>query len=361
MKEEKLIQNLLDQAKSETPQLSFETVAKRFEATAPTTLIEITKSWIMNNIYLNTLLILTTAGIFIFTNTVDQMESSQEITQVMKSIQSEVPIIISPSDSETIAITPDTEVIENPVISLSSNTTSGIGIAKTEESAPLATPKDDSAIEVDASNSLPAELDEDRNISISIPDTKEEADIGKGPIYTDQRLATIPDINFDNPNLEIKSYGQTIDTQVYASGSINEGLAHQNSDLATAAEKRQVQLLLKRSDDAVAAKKFERALRAAGLQVKMQTEFIQGNQLMDQFSIRLKHDKGLKYRLKGKGFDRFEMKLYFDQNDQLQYFLYSFNEKKFSGKVPLNCTGRIIEVFGEGHSSSSSSISIEEQ
>jgi len=295
----------LDQAKGETPKLSFETVAKRFEATAPATLIEITQSWIMNNIYLNTLLILTTAGIFIFANTVDQMESSQEITQVAKSIQSEVPIIVSPSNSEAIEISPATEVIENPVNSLSSNPTRGISVTKAEAPASLAISKDDSVVDKDDSNLLPAELGEDRNLAISIPDAKKGADIEKDPVYTDQRLATIPHITFDNPDLEIKNYGQSIETQGYASESINEGLVNQNSDLATAAEKRQVHLLLKRSDDVAAAKKFERALRAAGLQVKMQTEFIRSNQVMDQFSIRLKHEKGLKYRLKGKGFDRF--------------------------------------------------------
>jgi len=55
------------------------------------------------------------------------------------------------------------------------------------------------------------------------------------------------------------------------------------------------------------------------------------------------------------------MKLYFDQNDHLQYFLYSFNEKKFSKQVSLSSKGKAISVFGEDHSSSHSSISIEEQ
>ena len=135
---------------------------------------------------------------------------------------------------------------------------------------------------------------------------------------------------------------------------LNLNLFSQVEENYTAHE--EITLELNPEDDQQAFNAFIEAIKAAGFKV---SENISKRKMgkLNRFELALKHQQGLNFKIKARGFSAFELKIYKDEQGNLTNFATRFNKKgNFSKPISLASNGRSSYSFKGNSSSSSTSL-----
>lgn len=115
-------------------------------------------------------------------------------------------------------------------------------------------------------------------------------------------------------------------------------------------------LKLNHADQNDAVKQFITQLKQHGLSLKKQS-FSRSMGKIKRFKLQLTHPNGLDWKIKGQGFETFEIQLQIDDTQQVQGLSYRFNEKgNFSKPLSLAACGNSTYQFKRKHSASTSFI-----
>lgn len=118
----------------------------------------------------------------------------------------------------------------------------------------------------------------------------------------------------------------------------------------------EITLELKPEDSEQAFDAFVEAIKAEGFKVSEKSSKRKMGKL-NRFDLTLKHQQGLNFKIKARGFSAFELKIYKDKKGNLAHFATRFNKKgNFTKPISLESHGRSSYSFKGNSSSSSTSL-----
>ena len=112
-------------------------------------------------------------------------------------------------------------------------------------------------------------------------------------------------------------------------------------------QKKEKHLIIRRDDTPEKVKHFLAALEMTGFSLR-KSSYQHRQGFLNHIFLWFRHAQGLNFKLRGTRFDQLEIKVYNDQKKGIQYFIYRFNQEKFSKAIPLICKGYKTHIYGDG-------------
>ena len=305
MKEDQYIESLFEAAREEAPKISFEEVAQQFEAATTPTPIEVIKDLLTNSIHLNTIIMIisVTSIAFIFWINSSTTTETPQAYPIIKTITKQV---------ESLKKETKKEVIISPIVQTASTK--------------IKNPKHKifSAIKKEQSDT-----------TITISQTPEN--------WIIEEVIDIASINKVQP---LKITTHQIVSNTYRGKDFELVADEQEEDLVPTNETlqsepnlifKEVLFTLKSTDDQATAIDFGRSLTNLGLAILINPNYNANGTVLRQFTLRIRHEKGLDWKMKVNGFRTLEMKVFLNEKKQVEMLSYRFNQKgKFSKPIKVS-------------------------
>ena len=313
MKEDQYIKSLFEAANQEPPKLLFEEVAKKFEAATATTpnTIEFIKALLIKNINLNIFIMLLTGSAIaisiwaILTPTTNAIEADlQPVSEIVQPMD----IRIDEEEEELNSIDQKDQILDDEN-KQSHYINEGLQTDQTIEISKL-------AVEKEAAREVPS-LNQD---------TAQLFEIGK---------ATMPD-SFDYQFIPNIYDGNTV--QIVEEQDVENTNDPEVNFTVPEPVLEEVLFTLRHTYDKSAAIDFAASLMHLGLAVLINPIYNSKGTVLQRFTLRIRHDKGMDWRMKVNGFKTLEMKVFLNEKKQVEMLSYRFNEK-----------GKFIKPFKVSH------------
>lgn len=328
MHEDQLMDHLFESARNEESSISFEEVANRFNLSVNTgplqALWNLSKSYFTNWIAF-ALVIGIAASVFLILGNQQQNEAAQQMSGIAGADSSATEAAISKSNK-----------IENPQIQKTHPDKDQLQSSEQHDSPMNQKVKEDGLRTKSATSKS-----QDKEKSLEGDARKLGGTISKPG--NDRIPANQPSDNV----------GQL--SQEFVDDSLLEKEEPKDEHSILSEEK----LELRRDNDRKAVEIFENVLRQSGLEIKTEAKFKQRGEILNYYACQFKHEKGLNFKLKGKGFQKLELSLLFDEDQRIHSFKYRFNDEEFSKPVPLDCKGYKTHIYAEGYSKKTGGTSID--
>ena len=288
MKEEKILKDLFEQAREETPKLSFEQTATRFTDSLSLNPLAFLRTRLLGKNLLNAILVVALIGSALvlldkeetpITETTVLIEMESEVKEAAPAIDQLEPLPLVPP-AKTTTIKPEKPVL--PEVVASTDT-------------------------LEAEELQPDALDLSEVIE-EIMDTAVKTDWTQTPIQ--ELTDTLSKTKAESTILPEKQNTTARDS----SSKLIVGAEHSNDKLSIKAEEvaRTEALSIKKSDNLEACDKFIEAINKLGLGTK-NSSFREVDGKLHKMNLQLSHPKGLAFKLKSRGFEKFELQVHFDE------------------------------------------------
>jgi hypothetical protein len=321
MKEEKILKDLFEQARVETPKLSFEQTATRFTNSLSLNLLEFLRTRLLGKKLLNAILVVTVIGSVLVLLDKEETTPTAETT-VLIEMESEVKEAEPVTDQldplplvPTTKMTTEKQVLPEVVASTDTLVREELQPDTLELSEAIEEIVDTAITKTDWSQ-VPAQEQAD-----TLSRTKVES-----MIMPENRSTTARD----------------------SSSKLIVGAEHSNDKQNIKAEEvaRTEALSIKKSDNLEDCDKFIEAINKLGLGTK-NSSFREVNGKLHKMNLKLSHPKGLAFKLKSRGFEKFELQVHFDEKNKLLGLSYRFNDRAFSRIHSITSKGRVQYNYKE--------------
>lgn len=317
MKEEKILKELFEQAREETPALSFEQAATRFTDSLSVSPLEYLRTRLFgkNALYTILTLIFTGTALFLF---FDEESTSQEAA-VLIEVEAEVK---EESQETTDQSEQLTAIVQPEVISAEPEK-----MLVTGEDSSADTLAEESKLELPKAPSMMEKLVDTTIRNKDLP-----------PIIEPEFSDTASAIQEDSITIPEEKRTATGDE----SRKLIVGAEHSNDKLSIKEEEvaNTVNLIIERSDKLEDCDKFIEAINQLGLGTK-NSYFREVDGTLHKMNLQLSHPKGLAFKMKSRGFEKFELQVHFDGSNQIIGISYSFNDRAFSRIHSITSKGRV--------------------
>ena len=341
-KEDRIISSLFEDARNETPKVSFEQMAQRLAEQVPvpppvepTGLSAAVKQLLLKNIGLNSIILVVGVGLVYYglrpsTPTPELSATSQEIV-AEDSLSSASPILpIEQSLIQTQAV-----AVPSPPL-LSSVDLQQKSKFKPTSSSPT-TPNTNQSGSINGSEPDPIETD----LSSTGRDSQKpwtDSELPAGPVERSTNSTSEP---ISTTGGTVPMGPQSPDSPLQSNFTINEEIKIDTNETF-----RTTQIVLKNTYNQDATQEFFTLLSSYGFRLKKKRyRFKDG--LVKNIALHLTHQEGLDFKLKAVRFRQLEFKLYFDEADQLYGFSIRMNnnQEKEEKMISLKAKGQITQQY----------------